>query len=85
MPNCTHLSSFGKESWETPFGFVGKFEESVVTDWYDGYGDKPPNGYGPDPQKIYAADGYEYLKEEFPMMDYINSCVIIREHRSDEL
>mmetsp|Transcript_40012 Transcript_40012/g.46826 ORF Transcript_40012/g.46826 Transcript_40012/m.46826 type:complete len:307 (+) Transcript_40012:74-994(+) len=85
MPDCIHLSSFGKEPWETPFGFVGSFEESVVTDWYDGYGDMPPDGNGPDPQKIYPENGYEYLEKEFPKMDYINECIVIKDFLDEEL
>jgi hypothetical protein len=45
----------------------------------------PPWGEGVQPQRIYA-EGYDYLKNEFPQLDYIEKCRI-REERfeSEEL
>jgi hypothetical protein len=34
-------------------------------------------GEGPEPHKIYEEDGYEYLKNEFPEMDYIERCEVV--------
>jgi len=68
------LEYFGKNPWETPFGYVK--ELGVVDKWYS-YGDMPPWGEGPDPQKIYRKDGYHYLKTEFPSMSYIEKCEIV--------
>jgi peptidyl-prolyl cis-trans isomerase A (cyclophilin A) len=70
------LESFGSNSWETPFGFVEEDDLTVVAKWYS-YGDIPPWGEGPDPQKIFHEDGYEYLEEHFPEMSYIHDCKII--------
>lgn len=36
-------------------------------------------GNGPDPQKIYEENGYEYLENEFAGLDYIKGCAIIPE------
>ena len=81
MPDTAQhqLNAFGSENpWETPFGFVDPDDvRNVVGQWH-AYGDMPPWGKGPDPHKIYAKDGYdEYLRNEFPDMDYIESCSII--------
>lgn len=34
---------------------------------------------GPDSSRIYDADGYDYLQEEFPRLDYIDRCFIVNE------
>jgi len=78
------LAYFGDENpWETPFGFVEPESLETVGTWYE-YGDMPPWGKGPDPQKIYESDGYEYLKEEFPEMSYIDKCNIVAWINEDE-
>ena len=41
-------------------------------------------GKGPDPQKIYEEDGYEYLQNEFPRLSYIAGCVILADADVDE-
>mmetsp|Transcript_22446 Transcript_22446/g.47434 ORF Transcript_22446/g.47434 Transcript_22446/m.47434 type:complete len:353 (+) Transcript_22446:37-1095(+) len=74
--NDEQLEYFGVNSWETPFGFVEPESLDVVSKWYQ-YGDMPPYGKGPEPQKIYEENGYDYLKKEFPKMSYINHCVIV--------
>jgi peptidyl-prolyl cis-trans isomerase A (cyclophilin A) len=81
------LEFFGSNSWETPFGFVEEDDLTVVANWYS-YGDMPPWGEGPDPQQIYHEDGYEYLKEQFPEMSYIQYCKIsgaVSEEEEEEL
>jgi len=81
MPNTpqSQLDYFGKNSWETPFGYIeDKYLDDVVSKWYSGYGDMEPWGNGPDPQKIYEKDGYDiYLKENYTKMSYIHKCVIL--------
>jgi len=74
------LEYFGTNPWETPFGMLvgSSVEESPVAKWH-AYGDMPPWGDGPDPQKIYRSDGYDYLNREFPDMDYIQECEIVQE------
>lgn len=42
---------------------------------YTGYGEKPSQG------KIMNR-GKAYLREEFPLLDYINNCAVTREHVS---
>jgi peptidyl-prolyl cis-trans isomerase A (cyclophilin A) len=43
---------------------------SVVESLYGFYGDMPPGGQGPDPNKI-AQQGNEYLETHFPRLDFI--------------
>jgi cyclophilin family peptidyl-prolyl cis-trans isomerase len=75
----SQLEYFGKNPWETPFAIInGSVEESPVARWHS-YGDMPPWGEGPDPRKIYEKSGYEYLKREFPKLDYIETCHIVEE------
>jgi peptidyl-prolyl cis-trans isomerase A (cyclophilin A) len=78
------LAYFGSENvWETPFGYVEPESLSTVGEWYE-YGDMPPWGTGPDPQRIYEEDGYEYLKREFPKLSYIHECRILTSERADD-
>ncbi|KAG7343213.1 cyclophilin type peptidyl-prolyl cis-trans isomerase [Nitzschia inconspicua] len=70
------LDFFGTNPWETPFGYVEPDDvANVVAKWHS-YGDMPPWGQGPDPSLIFPQDGYDYLKREFPKMDYIKTCRI---------
>lgn len=79
------LAAFGSENpWETPFGFVDPDDLSSVVDKWYAYGDMPPWGTGPDPQKIYREDGYEYLQKEFPRLSYLNKCRILSANDSEE-
>ena len=45
------------------------------------YGDMPPWGKGPDPQKIYG-EGYGYLAREFPELDYLETCRVVESGES---
>ncbi len=62
----------GNEPWETPFGKVIEGYETLDS-LYKGYGDIPPFGKGPDQQKIHNR-GNSYIKENFPLTDFITSC-----------
>lgn len=77
MPDTpqSQLDYFGTNSWETPFGLIDYVDSSPVSTWYS-YGDMPPWGDGVDPRRVYEADGYEYLRREFPRLDYIEECVV---------
>eukprot|EP00930_Biecheleria_cincta_P032637 TRINITY_DN22632_c0_g1_i1.p1 TRINITY_DN22632_c0_g1~~TRINITY_DN22632_c0_g1_i1.p1 ORF type:complete len:310 (-),score=44.90 TRINITY_DN22632_c0_g1_i1:144-1073(-) len=79
------LANFGTNPWETPFGIVDTFakplEDSAVARWHS-YGDLPPWGKGPDHAKIYPQDGYEYLRREFPKLDYLKKCWIVADSRN---
>ncbi|KAL7476418.1 hypothetical protein ACHAW6_002286 [Cyclotella cf. meneghiniana] len=81
MPGASQeqLARFGKNDWETPFGFVeGNLQN--LSKIYSGYGDMPPWGKGPDSQLIYAKDGYTtYLPKNFPLLDSIQTCYIVDE------
>ena len=57
-----------------PFGQVTTGME-VVDKIFTGYGDFPPRGKGPDPNRI-ASEGTAYLMKEFPKLDYIKSAKI---------
>jgi len=70
------LDFLGKEPWETPFGrIVEGFE--VIDSLYTGYGDIAGFGTGPDQQRIYQ-EGNQYLRENFPALDYIESCEFVQ-------
>ena len=83
MPGASQhqLDAFGQNSWETPFAIIeGDVENSALTKLYDGYGDMPPAGGGPDSRRIYAEDGYShYLPEQFPKLDFIDRCYVVDE------
>jgi len=83
MPDAPEhqLRAFGQNPWETPFAEVadhGSFD--MLLDLIS-YGDIMPFGNGPDVHRIYT-EGQQYLKREFPDMDYIADCRIPREHHS---
>ena len=66
------LDFLGKEPWETPFGRVVNGLETLDA-FYKGYGDMPPFGHGPDQQKLFNR-GNQYIRDEFPHIDFIQSC-----------
>lgn len=68
------LDFLGNEPWETPFGKVTEGYDTLDA-LYKGYGDIPPFGKGPDQQKIHNR-GNAYLRENFPLVDYILSCEV---------
>ena len=68
-------NSFLDNQGFTPFGQVTKGMD-VVDKLYNGYGDGPPQGMGPDQGRI-QSEGNAYLKKEFPKMDYIKTAVIV--------
>lgn len=71
------LDFLGNEPWETPFGrIVEGFD--VIDSLYTGYGDiKGFNENGPDQQMVYQ-EGNKYLRENFPELDYIESCEFVK-------
>ena len=78
MPGVSEaqLEYWGEKPWETPIGYVaGRLEDTPLT-YFSSYGDIPPNGSGPHPHEIYKNDGYEYLAEKFPDLDYIEKCFL---------
>lgn len=84
MPNSRTTQLFinyGNNSRLDPSGFapIGKVISGmeVVDHLYSGYGEGPPWGSGPDQSKI-AAEGNQYLKREFPELDYIIDARIIK-------
>ena len=68
--------ALGTQPWETPIGYVtDETISSTVSAFNTSYGESAPAGRGPDPLKIQAADGAEYLRRNFPDLDFIQSCV----------
>lgn len=51
---------------------------STLDSLYKGYGDIPPFGHGPDQQKIHQL-GNNYIRTNFPHIDFINSCVLLED------
>jgi peptidyl-prolyl cis-trans isomerase A (cyclophilin A) len=60
------------------FAPVGRVVEGmeVVDSLFAGYGEGPPMGRGPDQGRI-TDEGNEYLKREFPRLDYITTARIV--------
>jgi hypothetical protein len=52
--------------------------QSTLDSLYKGYGDIPPFGHGPDQQKIHQ-EGNNYIRTNFPQIDFINSCVLLED------
>ena len=72
-----YLDFLGVSPWETPFGVVVEGQETLDA-LYKEYGDMPPFGKGPNPQKIHNR-GNSYIHEEFPKIDFLQSCKVIDE------
>ena len=62
----------GAASWETPVGLVSEADMKNVVEKLYSYGDMPPWGKGPNPQRI-ASESW-YLDTNFPMLSKIISC-----------
>ena len=78
------LEYFGENPWEVPFGIIqGDVAASPVARWYS-YGDMPPWGSGPESERIYMEDGYQYLAQEYPRLDYVERCLILDPWESSE-
>lgn len=70
-----NVGGLGEQAWETPFAQIMPASvQSTVAHLNTSYGDMPPWGKGPDPQKIAASDGATYLTQNYPQLDYIKSC-----------
>lgn len=71
------LDFLGKEPWETPFGRVIEGMD-VIDNLNTDYGEIYPfSENGPDQQEIYR-QGNQYLRDNFPELDYIQSCEFVR-------
>jgi cyclophilin family peptidyl-prolyl cis-trans isomerase len=64
----------GSSSWETPLGRVTPETLPILNSFYKGYGDQSPWGSGPDQGRIHQ-EGNTYLRRDFPLLDFIHSCV----------
>ena len=74
--------NFGNNSFLDNQGFApfGKVVEGmeVVDALYSEYGEGAPNGRGPSQGRI-QSEGNEYLKKDFPKLDYIKKATIVEE------
>lgn len=71
------LDHFGTNPWETPFAIADpQAVREVLPKFANPYGDMPPWGQGPDPQKVYRPDGYDYLAKKFPELAYFETCTV---------
>jgi len=68
-------NSYLDESGFAPFGKVVEGFDSVKN-LYGGYGEGEPNGTGPGQSKLYRR-GNDYLKAEFPELDYIIKASVV--------
>jgi peptidyl-prolyl cis-trans isomerase A (cyclophilin A) len=68
-------NSYLDDSGFAPFGKVVEGFEAVQS-LYSGYGEGEPNGKGPGQGKLYRR-GNDYLKGEFPELDYITRASIV--------
>ena len=68
-------NSYLDASGFSPFGKLVEGFESVKK-LYSGYGEGEPNGKGPAQAKLYRR-GSDYLKGEFPKMDYITGATVV--------
>jgi peptidyl-prolyl cis-trans isomerase A (cyclophilin A) len=61
------------------FAPVGKVVEGmdVVRSLYSGYGEGAPRGPGPN-QNLIKSQGNEYLKKNFPKLDYIKNAILVK-------
>jgi len=64
----------GESPWEVPFGrLVDEESYKSLSKIYTGYGESPE-------QSEIMDRGNEYLQNEFPLLDYIESCAIVKEN-----
>lgn len=72
--NLASMNSYLDEEGYSPVATVVEGME-VVEALYSGYGDGAPRGSGPS-QATIQSEGNEYLKRDFPKLDYIKSASI---------
>ena len=60
-----------------PFGVISRKGMKVVDALYSGYGEGAPSGRGPSQQRI-QLEGNQYLKQDFPRLDYITKATIVK-------
>ena len=63
----------GKAKWETPIGQIVEGMD-VVDAWYKGYGDSSRHGGHAPEQSVLQHRGSEYVRTQFPDLDFIQSC-----------
>lgn len=63
---------------------MGEESQRTLDSFYKGYGDIPPFGKGPDQGKIYNR-GNQYIHDEFPLIDFINSCHVLEDEPQEEI
>lgn len=67
----------GGSPWEVPWGQVfGERSFRTLAHIYTRYGEKPSQG------KL-MNQGEHYIRQEFPLVDFITKCMVIRENLTD--
>lgn len=65
----------GGSPWEVPWGeLVGKHSFETLDRIFTGYGDK-----GPAQGRLHRPGHSEWVKSEFPDLDWVNSCAVVDE------
>ena len=80
MPDAPkhQLDHFGTNPWETPIAVADPAAvRDVLPLLENDYGDMPPWGGGPDPQRVYARGGYDHLAKKFPGLAYFRTCRVV--------
>ena len=75
--NFSDRNKFLDSDGFSPFGKVIEGMD-VVDSLYNGYGEGPPDGSGPDQSRV-QREGNEYLKAEFPKLDYIKRATLLND------
>lgn len=73
--NTTDNEYLKKHGKFAPFGKVLSGMD-VVASFYTGYGEGAPHGQGPSQSRI-AREGNEYLRKDFPKLDYIKAATFV--------
>ena len=65
----------GGSPWEVPWGeLVGAHSYNTLDKIYTGYGEK-----GPSQGRLHKEGHLEWVKKDFPELDFVNSCAIVDE------
>lgn len=70
----------GGSPWEVPWGeIVGKHSFDTLAKIYTGYGEK-----GPGQGKLHKAGHVEWVKRDFPKLDFVTACQVMDEETQPE-
>ena len=78
------IPHLGGELWETPFAEIIDLDSGIdvlKNDIYYEYGDRN----GPDQGRIFSETGYQYLKDKFPKLSYMEYCRIDNNNNNNNI